>query len=331
MSKLLTTTILGFSTLSVAYGSGDMFLDLHRDSNVSSLNDRHYSASLGRFLTPDKAKISISEYTYMSGNVIKNSDPSGLGLWGDFKRMIKGTKITSSDFPAHFDKGFDRDAARDGATKLKRRGKGSHKAPVTSNQETVPITVAVIPEPEIGISTPSLINDDYSSWAIDEPSDVLLRRLRDHQTPESLNAYPAEYNPQWSRPSIHTEDIDFDVTRVKGHIANISSDDDLGEPVATSSNRANRTKAMVFNPLGSEIDMTIKSTQAASFNEDTGLSGSLTKNKKVLIASGVVVLSVGGAALTAYMLLKNKQSLAGTQPVEPIGPCSVTIQHGAPC
>lgn len=333
MIKLLTTTILGISTLSVAYGSGDMFLDLHRDSNVSSLNDRHYSASLGRFLTPDRAKISISEYTYASGNIIRNSDPSGLGLWGDFKRMIKGTKITASDFPAHFERGFDRDVARDGATKLKGKAAGSHKAPVKSNQETAPIMVAVIPEPEIGISTPILIHSTHEDLENNyETSDNLVLRLRNHQNPES-NQYSPEYSPKWNRPSIYTEDIDFDITRVKGHTANISelSDDDLGEPAMTSSHRANSlngTKITTFNPLGSEMDMTSENTQTASFNEETGLSGSLTKNKKVLIASGVVVLSVGGAALTAYMLLKNKQALAAPQPVSP---CPGVVQHPAPC
>lgn len=329
MIKLLKTAVFGLSTLYTACVAGDMFLDLHRDSNVSSLNDRHYSASLGRFLTPDKAKISISEYTYMSSNVIKNSDPSGLGLWSTFKEIIKGNRIRSSDFPIS----YDRDTPRDGATKLKREDRGTHRAPVKGNQETIVITTAVIPDPEIGTNTPTLINSNYQDVDTYDTNDIMVRRLREHQNPES-NPFPPEYNPSWNKDMGNNRETDIEVRTVKGHTANISglsSDDDLGSPVSTTSNRANglnRTKAMIFNPTEDDMDMPIENTQAAQFNEDTGLAGSLDKNKKIIVGAGVVVLGVSGAALATYTLLKNKNE--GFAP-QPSMPCSGMTPHPAPC
>lgn len=301
---LLTTTMFCFSTLSMAYGSGDMFLDLPKDSNVSSLNDRHYSASLGRFLTPDQAKISISEYTYMSSNVIRNSDPSGLGLWSEFKAIIKGTRVRPSDFPAS----YDREVPREGTTRLKREDRGTHRAPVKSPRETVLSTVAVIPDTQIGISTPTLINDDYASWGDNDTSDILRHRLRTHNSPEYLNAYPPEYRPEWSKPSLYTEDIDLSTVAAKN-----------------KANSLSRTKAMTFNSL--DMEMTIENAQAAEFNTSTGLVGSLTKNKKIMIATGVVALSVGGAALTSFEVLKHKPAFSP----EPPAACPGVVQHPPPC
>lgn len=326
---LLTTTMLGLSTMPVVYG--DMFLDMHQDSNLSSLNDRHYSSSLGRFITPDKAKISISEYTYMNGNVIMSSDPSGLGLWSKFRAMMKVSTERSSGLLSS----YDREVSMDGATRLKRENKGTDRSPIESNKvTTAPSSAYVIPDPQIGSGTQYLINSNYQELGVEhepsEPSDPLARRLRDHQKPES-NEFPPEYRPAWSKPSIYTQD-DFSVTRVKGRTANISSDDDLGSPVGTASHRANRTKPMTLNSLDSDIDMTIENSQASEFNVSNGLVSRLTKNKRIALASGVVAVSVGSAALASYMFLKHKGAHGTPQPSPGNGqPCSGMTPHPAPC
>lgn len=55
------------------------FLDKQFISNgVYHLNDRYYSQSLGRFLTQDPKKSISSEYGYVKGNPIMESDPTGL-------------------------------------------------------------------------------------------------------------------------------------------------------------------------------------------------------------------------------------------------------------
>lgn len=55
------------------------FLDKQPISNgVYHLNNRHYLQALGRFLTQDPKKAITSEYGYVKGNPIMDSDPTGL-------------------------------------------------------------------------------------------------------------------------------------------------------------------------------------------------------------------------------------------------------------
>ena len=55
------------------------------------MNHRHYSASLGRFISQDGIKQLTSQYNYTNGDVIKNSDPSGLMKTNELGEVIKET------------------------------------------------------------------------------------------------------------------------------------------------------------------------------------------------------------------------------------------------
>lgn len=54
------------------------FINSGSDSNVVLMNHRHYSSSLGRFISQDGVKQLTSQYNYTNGDVIRSSDPSGL-------------------------------------------------------------------------------------------------------------------------------------------------------------------------------------------------------------------------------------------------------------
>ncbi len=64
------------------------FIDIHNSSNLSSMGDRHYSPSIGRFISLDKAKNGFAEYNYTNGNPIAYSDPSGLGPGDIFRKLF---------------------------------------------------------------------------------------------------------------------------------------------------------------------------------------------------------------------------------------------------
>lgn len=48
-----------------------------KDTNIVYIQDRHYSPSLGRFITQDIKKQNFNEYEYANSNPIKNFDPTG--------------------------------------------------------------------------------------------------------------------------------------------------------------------------------------------------------------------------------------------------------------
>lgn len=74
MNKLLVITLLFSSSV-----HAKRFLDKELDSKVLiHLGARHYSQSLGRFITQDKKKQFYANYNYGNGAVILYSDPTGL-------------------------------------------------------------------------------------------------------------------------------------------------------------------------------------------------------------------------------------------------------------
>ena len=82
MSKLSLITLVAAASMPV---SGDIhypdtgFLGMELSgANLVHLGERHYSPSLGRFTTADKAKALFSGYVYTKGNPIAYSDPTGL-------------------------------------------------------------------------------------------------------------------------------------------------------------------------------------------------------------------------------------------------------------
>ncbi|GFO72881.1 hypothetical protein BJAS_P3417 [Bathymodiolus japonicus methanotrophic gill symbiont] len=150
----ITLALLSSSVM----GDDNMFLDLHKDANVSSLGDRHYSASLGRFLTPDRAKISISEYTYMNGNLIVRSDPSGLGLFDKIGEFFSGG-LRESDFPPTGDQveaTARKQARKDDAAKVKRERKGTSQGRVRGNKGGA-TNVSIIPDSSLGAAEETIL------------------------------------------------------------------------------------------------------------------------------------------------------------------------------
>lgn len=73
-SILLTIIILFFTANAESRFLGKEELTNH----ISYFDSRYYSHTLGRFLTQDIAKAIVSEYGYVNGNPIMESDPTGL-------------------------------------------------------------------------------------------------------------------------------------------------------------------------------------------------------------------------------------------------------------
>ena len=339
--RLNNVIVIALTLLSApVMGAGDMFLDLSKDSNVSSLNDRHYSASLGRFITPDVAKISISEYTYMNGDVIVGSDPSGLGPWKRLMSFFKKAERQPIEFASH---GLGHQAFNDDASTIYVRNNQPGRRS-TVNIHT--IDDAIIPTSEAGANPSSQPRIDMDILDGDEDDqfalgDMVRNRLKTHNE-EGSNPYHHDYNPAWNKgmgkDGAGPVEADRDITQAKERLANIS-DDDLGDPI----NRTPVTQGGHSNPGGSSFVTippfdtmpTLSPTQAAAY-DDRGLFARLTKTKKIAIASGVVILSAGAAALTAYFLLKNKyRSIApGPSPAPPgpiPTPCPGMTPHPPPC
>lgn len=312
---VITLTLLSAPVM----GAGDMFLDLNQDSHVSSLNDRHYSAVLGRFLTPDVAKISISEYTY--NNVILSSDPSGLGLWSKINRFFGRSIIEESDFPPSFERQV---ASNDEASKVKYTKKSSRgkklKGASGSNN------LSIIPDTSMGASATdaSIGKFDMDQFKKGDSSDDNLYTIRQRTHQDKTTDHP-EYRPT---------SMDREVTKVKGHHANISSDDDFGPAISTISNRIHNSSRVSYRPSGGNVE--INPGNYSEFNQDLGVSGSLTKTKKIVIGGAIIALATGTAALIAYFVLKNKdRSIApGPSPAPPgptPTPCPGMTPHPPPC
>lgn len=320
---VITLTLLSAPVM----GAGDMFLDLPKDSNVSGLGDRHYSAVLGRFITPDTAKISISEYTY--NNVILSSDPSGLGIWRRIVRAFRSAPIETM---------IPRAVAHNDDAAQIHQVYSTHSPNMRGTRGTRGPSLPIVSIDSIGAAGTSMGRLDVNELRSEsEDENVFIRRLRTHNDDSSYTQDP-ERRPAWSKPSRYSKDIDLDVTRVKGKSANISdiSDDDLGPPVfnTVSGSVADSTN-FVFEsipPRTTDIEMTPMNTPANEYHDQTGL----TKTKKIMIGAGVIALSAGTAALTAYFLLKNKNRLISTGPSPaPPGPvptpCPGMTPHPPPC
>lgn len=67
------------------------FIGLECTHNLSHLGERHYSRSLGRFITQDGFKQYHSHYNYLNGNTLASSDPYGL-TGGDKKKKVTPTE-----------------------------------------------------------------------------------------------------------------------------------------------------------------------------------------------------------------------------------------------
>ncbi|GFO72882.1 hypothetical protein BJAS_P3418 [Bathymodiolus japonicus methanotrophic gill symbiont] len=159
-------------------------------------------------------------------------------------------------------------------------------------------------------------DDDNIMWETD-----YQKRLRTHQDPDSLNAN--EPDPEYTRSAKDRGSIR--VTRVQGHTANIS-DDDFGDPISTRS---------YASPYGN-TEFTQDHVEQFTTNDNT--STGLTKNKKIIIAGSIILLSAGTAALAAYLLLKHKANTftpsPGPDPAPPgpsPTPCPGMTPHPPPC
>ncbi|GFO72931.1 hypothetical protein BJAS_P3468 [Bathymodiolus japonicus methanotrophic gill symbiont] len=86
-NKLGLLIFLAYSFNCNAEYVGSRFIGLESIHNLSHLGERHYSRSLGRFITQDGFKQYHSHYNYLNGNTLASSDPYGL-TGGDKKKKI---------------------------------------------------------------------------------------------------------------------------------------------------------------------------------------------------------------------------------------------------